>query len=55
MKKEIPTEVTDLLTKAAQTYAESPATTGAGRVLRFLARFVTVETVIKILTHKIRK
>jgi len=54
MKKEIPTEVKDLLNKAAKSYADSPATTGAGRVLRFFARFITVETVIKIFAHKLK-
>ena len=54
MKKEIPIEVKDLLNKADQSYADSLATTGTGRVLRFFARFLTVETIIKIFAHKLK-
>lgn len=54
MKKEIPTEIKEALNTAAQKYADSPATTNAGRVLRFLARFITVDTVIKIFAHKVK-
>jgi hypothetical protein len=54
MKQEIPKEIKDLFNAAGQKYADSPATTNAGRVLRFFARFITVETVVKILAHKLK-
>ncbi|MEN2402303.1 hypothetical protein GKZ90_0021115 [Flavobacterium sp. MC2016-06] len=54
MNKEIPKEIKDLLNVAGQKYSESPATTDAGRVLRFLARFITVDTIIKVLAHKLK-
>lgn len=41
--------VVDELTKK---YSESPATTNAGRVLRFLARFVTLDMLVKMVAHK---
>lgn len=53
MKKEIPPVIKDALDKAAQQYSRSEATTNAGRVLRFIARFVSVDTVVKIFAHKL--
>lgn len=53
MKKQIPQEVQDALDAAAKKYADSKATTNAGRVLRFLSRFVSVNTVLKIFAHKL--
>jgi len=55
MKKEIPFYVKHTLDSAAQLYSESKATTNAGRVLRFIARFVSVDTVIKLFAHKLNK
>jgi len=54
MNKEIPTEITQALNDVLKSYSASPANTNAGRVLRFLARFITVETVIKVLAHKLK-
>lgn len=53
MANEIPTPVKEALNTAAKSYADSPATTNAGRVLRFIANFVTVDTVAKLLAHKL--
>ncbi len=54
-KGEIPKEVKDALDIAARKYSESKATTNAGRVLRFVAGFISVDTVIKIFAHKVSK
>lgn len=53
MKKEIPPLVKKVLNNAAKTYSESKATTNAGRVLRFICRFVSVDTVVKLFAHKL--
>lgn len=42
-------QVVDELTKK---YSESPATTNVGRVLRFVARFVTLDMLLKLVVHK---
>lgn len=54
-KQQLPPVIGGALDKLTKAYSESEATTNAGRVLRFLARFVTVDMVLKILTHKNRK
>ena len=54
MKKEIPKEIKDALNEVARKYSNSPATTNAGRVFRFLAQFITVETIVKIFAHKLK-
>ena len=54
MKQQIPPLVKDVLNNAAKTYSESKATTNAGAVLRFFARFVSVETVVKLFAHKVK-
>jgi hypothetical protein len=53
MKKEIPIQVKNVLDNAAKTYSKSKATTNAGRVLRFICRFVSVDTVVKLFAHKL--
>jgi len=53
MSKEIPPVIKEVLDQAAQQYSRSPATTNAGRVLRFLAQFVSVDTVVKLFAHKL--
>jgi hypothetical protein len=53
MKKEIPSIIKLALDQAAQQYSQSPATTNAGRILRFVARFITVDTIIKLFAHKL--
>ncbi len=55
MKKEIPPIVKEVLNNAAKTYSESKATTNAGRILRFICKFVSVDTVIKLFAHKLNK
>jgi hypothetical protein len=53
MSKEMPPLVKVVLDDAAKTYSESKATTNAGFILRFVARFITVDTVIKLFAHKL--
>ena len=55
MKKEMPEEIKDVLNFAAEKYSNSKATTNAGRILRLFARFITVDTVIKLFAHKVHK
>lgn len=52
-KQEIPPIVKNALDRAAQTYSQSEATTNAGRVLRFFASFLTVDTIVKLFAHKL--
>ena len=42
------------LNEVAKTYSESKATTNAGVFLRFLARFITVDDVIKLFAYKLK-
>jgi hypothetical protein len=51
--EKIPTEVQDVLQNAAKTYSASPATTNAGRWLRFIARVVPVSMIVKLFAHKL--
>lgn len=55
MQKKQPTIeiLTDKACRAIQKYSESPHTTNAGAVLRFIAMFLPVETLITMLAHKI--
>lgn len=53
--KKIPNELLNLLDEAARRYSESKATTNAGVVLRFLAKFVSTDTVVKLFAHKLVK
>jgi hypothetical protein len=53
--RKIPVEITNLLDEAAKKYSESKATTDAGVVLRFIAKFVSVDTVVKLFAHKLVK
>jgi hypothetical protein len=55
MEKSIPPFIKDALQGAANKYADSPSTTNAGFVLRFLCRFITVDTIAKLLSQKLRK
>ena len=52
--KNMPPEITNLLEEAAKKYSESKATTDAGVVLRFIARFISPATIIKLFAHKIK-
>ena len=55
--KEVAIEAVDpiksMLDEAANAYSESPATTNAGRVLRFISRFIKPSTVIRLFAHKL--
>ena len=42
-----------VLDEAAYRYSDSPATTNAGRVLRFISRFIKPSTIIKLFAHKL--
>lgn len=55
--KEVAMESVDpiksMLDEAAYRYSDSPATTNAGRVLRFISRFIKPSTIIKLFAHKL--
>lgn len=46
--------IAEMAQKLATTYADSPATTDLGRVFRFIARFIPVDMVLKVLSHKLK-
>lgn len=50
--KKLPPVVGQVVDELAKKYSESKATTNAGRVLRFVARFVTLDTLLKLVVHK---
>jgi hypothetical protein len=52
MEKEI---IDNLLQEAATKYSQSPATTNAGKWLRFIAKVVPVGLVVKLFAHKLSK
>lgn len=45
--------IKSILDEAANKYSDSPATTNAGRVLRFISRFIKPSTIIKLFAHKL--
>lgn len=51
-KIRLPREIKDAVNDVSKKYSESPATTNAGVVLRIFARFVTIDTLLKLLSHK---
>lgn len=51
---DIPKPIKEALDAAAKNYSDSPATTNAGRVLRFLAKFISVDVAIKLFAHKLK-
>jgi len=53
-RKEFPPVINHAINDLTRKYSESPATTNAGRVLRFVAKFVTVDMLLKLITHKTR-
>lgn len=53
--QKIPTPIVELLDAGATAYSDSNATTNAGRVLRFISRFLKPSTIIKIFAHKLTK
>lgn len=52
---ELPIELKKVVDNVVVKYSESQATTDAGRLLRFLSRFVTVDMVLKVLAHKVKR
>jgi hypothetical protein len=48
----LPAPIVDLLDAGANAYSESTATTNAGRVLRFISKFIKPSTIIKLFAHK---
>lgn len=50
---EIPKDIQNTLNVAANAYSQSPATTNAGRILRFIARILPPTTIIKLFAHKL--
>jgi hypothetical protein len=53
--QKIPTPIVELLDAGANAYSDSNATTNAGRVLRFITRFLKPSTIIKMFAHKLSK
>lgn len=51
-KQQLPPVVSGALNELQRKYSESPATTNAGRVLRFVSRFVTVDMLLKLIVAK---
>lgn len=51
----IPQPIKDVIDSAAYKYAESPSTTNAGFILRFICKFIKPSTIIKMFAHKIAK
>lgn len=51
----LPAPIVDLLDAGANAYSESTATTNAGRVLRFISKFIKPSTIIKLFAHKFSK
>lgn len=51
----IPQPIQEVLDAAAYEYSISPATTNAGRILRFISRFFKPTTIIKMFAHKLNK
>jgi hypothetical protein len=55
MSKQIPPLVKEVLQHAAREYSDSNATTNAGRVLRFIARFITSDIIVQLFAHKFKQ
>jgi hypothetical protein len=51
----IPEPIKNVLDEAANEYSNSYATTNAGRILRFICRFIKPSTIIKMFAHKLSK
>jgi len=52
IKQEVPKEVKDAFDEAAKKYSESEAKTDAGRIFRFILRFISPSTIYKAVLHK---
>lgn len=55
MQHQIPQPIIENLQLAATSYADSTATTNAGRILRFIAKIIPVKLVIQLFAHKLSK
>ena len=53
--EKIPAPIVELLDAGATAYSDSLATTNAGRILRFITRFLKPSTIIKMFAHKLTK
>ncbi len=53
-KDQIPPEILDGFQEVANKYTNSPATTNAGRVLRFLVKILPVKFVAQIFSEKFK-
>ncbi len=53
MENHIPEPIKEALDKVATQYSQSPATTNAGRVLRFICKFIKPTTIVKMFAHKL--
>lgn len=51
-KQQLPPVIGQAISELTRKYSESKATTNAGRVLRFVSRFVTIDMLLKLITHK---
>lgn len=51
-KQQLPPVISQAVNELTRKYSESKATTTAGRVLRFVSRFVTVDMLLKLIVHK---
>ena len=51
--KPIPTEILKALDQAAAAYTDSPATRNAGKIPRFILRFIKPSFIIKIFAAKL--
>ena len=45
--------IKEMLDEVANRYTDSPATTNAGRILRFISRFIKPSTIIKLFAYKL--
>ena len=53
MEENIPQPIQDALDKVATQYSQSPSTTNAGRILRFICKFIKPTTIVKMFAHKL--
>ena len=52
-KEAVKNALTKTVSKALKQYSKSTATTNAGRILRFIANILPLETIIEIAAHKV--
>jgi hypothetical protein len=52
--QKLPLEIEKVLDQAAAIYTESPATTNAGRILRFIVRIIPKSLIIKAFASKLK-